>query len=246
MSGGSVHLGRLGAGLDHFGQHLALLRGIALHRLNQIGNEVGAALILVQHLAPSGLGLLLQRGDGVDAAAGKRQPGDRQSQRTDENARTRTRRCQHDSLPEQPKNRFGNGCIEGAVRRQGLLPDGTLALMRPQICAPVWRRARGPVPTVARMEQGPSLLATVQSRSRAAYGRRGRIFLHDAESCTGPWRKTPGPREIFDGRPQMLGNQKALVAKFVSLTYCDSRGKRCAAEEQFRRMTVRTSTGRAS
>ena len=35
------------------------------------------------------------------------------------------------------QNRFGNGCIEGAVRRQGLLPDGTLALMRPQICAPV-------------------------------------------------------------------------------------------------------------
>ena len=59
MSGGSVHLRRLGAGLDHVGQHLALLRGIALHRLDQIGNEVGAALILVQHLAPSGLGPLL-------------------------------------------------------------------------------------------------------------------------------------------------------------------------------------------
>jgi hypothetical protein len=31
-------------------------------------------------------------------------------------------------------------------------------------------------------------------------------------------------REIFDERPQMLGNRKALLAKFVSLTYRDSRG----------------------
>ena len=116
------HLRRLGAGLDHLGQHLALLRGIALHRLDQIGNEVGAALILVQHLAPGGLGPLLQGGDGVDAAAGERQSGDRQSQRTDEDARTRTRQCQHDSLPEQPKTTSATGVLRGRTVRQGLLP----------------------------------------------------------------------------------------------------------------------------
>jgi hypothetical protein len=47
MSGRDLNLRRLGAGLDHFGQDLAFLGGIALDRLNQIGNEVGAALILV-------------------------------------------------------------------------------------------------------------------------------------------------------------------------------------------------------
>src|SRR6185436_3400924 len=83
-------------------------------------------------------------------------------------------------------------CIEGAVPRQGLSPHRTLALIRPQIYALLWGRVRGPVPTVARMEQGPSLLATVQCRSRALHGRRGWIFLHDAESCTGPRKKSWG------------------------------------------------------
>ena len=69
--GRDLHLRRLGARLGHLGQHLALLRGVALHRLDEIGDEVGAALILVQHLAPGRLGLLLQRGDGVDAAAAR-------------------------------------------------------------------------------------------------------------------------------------------------------------------------------
>ena len=67
----NLHLRRLGARLDDVGQHLAFLRGIAFDRLHQVGDEVGATLILVQHLAPSRLGLLLQRGNGVDAAAGE-------------------------------------------------------------------------------------------------------------------------------------------------------------------------------
>ena len=74
----------------------------------------------------------------------------------------------------------------------------------------------GPVPTVARMEQGPSLFATVCSAVRVpAHGRRGRIFLHDAELYGTP-EKEPRPREFFDGRPQMLGNQKALLAKLLA------------------------------
>ena len=58
--GRNLHLRRLGARLDDLGQHLAFLSGIALHRLDQIGDEVGAALILVQDLAPRGLGLFLE------------------------------------------------------------------------------------------------------------------------------------------------------------------------------------------
>jgi len=33
------------------------------------------------------------------------------------------------------RNRFGNGCIEGAIAKQGLLPDVGPALMQPQIYA---------------------------------------------------------------------------------------------------------------
>ena len=69
--GVDLDLARLGAGLDHRGQDLALLRGIALHRLHQIRDQVGAALILVLHLGPGGFRLFLQRRHVVVAAAGQ-------------------------------------------------------------------------------------------------------------------------------------------------------------------------------
>ena len=124
MSGGSVTCVALARASTTSVSTLLFLRGVALHRLDQVGNEVGAALILVQHLAPGGLGLLLQGWDGVDAAAGKRQPSDRQSQRTDEDARTRTRQCQHDSLPEQPKTASATGVLAGRSGSKGFCRCG--------------------------------------------------------------------------------------------------------------------------
>ena len=56
-----LNLRRLRPRLDHLGQHLPLLPGEAPHRLHQIWDQLGAALVLVLHLAPGGLGLLLER-----------------------------------------------------------------------------------------------------------------------------------------------------------------------------------------
>ena len=53
--------------------NLAFLRGVALHGLDQIGNEIGAALVLVEHIRPLRLGGLLEARDVVDAAARQQQ-----------------------------------------------------------------------------------------------------------------------------------------------------------------------------
>jgi hypothetical protein len=45
-----LDLACLGAGLGHLRQHLAFLRRIALHRLDEIGNQVGPTLVLVLHV----------------------------------------------------------------------------------------------------------------------------------------------------------------------------------------------------
>ena len=45
--------------------------GVALDRLDQIGDQVGPALILVLDLAPGGFGMFLPGRDLVHAAAGK-------------------------------------------------------------------------------------------------------------------------------------------------------------------------------
>jgi hypothetical protein len=70
------HLRRLGARFDHGIERVLLVRGIALDRVDQIGDEIGAALVLIQHLAPCGLGVFLSRRDGVVAAAGKQRQHD--------------------------------------------------------------------------------------------------------------------------------------------------------------------------
>jgi hypothetical protein len=54
-----LHRARLGARVGHADEHVALLRGVALHGLHEVGNQVGAALVLVQHLGPRGLHLLV-------------------------------------------------------------------------------------------------------------------------------------------------------------------------------------------
>ena len=70
----------LGARLGHFDQHGFLLLGIALHRRDEVGDEVGAALIIGLEVAPFGVDLLLGGGDAVDAAAGEAERGERRKQ----------------------------------------------------------------------------------------------------------------------------------------------------------------------
>src|SRR5262245_4384947 len=68
-----LHLGRARPRVGHLFQDLPFLRGVALHGLDQIGNEIGAALILVEHLRPLRLGAFLIARNVVDAAAREQQ-----------------------------------------------------------------------------------------------------------------------------------------------------------------------------
>src|SRR6516162_6911691 len=68
-----LHLGRARSRVGHLFQHLPFLGGVALHGLDQVGNEIGAALILVEHLRPLRLGALLVAWNVVDAAAREQQ-----------------------------------------------------------------------------------------------------------------------------------------------------------------------------
>src|SRR6185312_3832781 len=73
-------LRRLGARLDHGLQRVLFVAGIAFDRLDQIGDEVGAALVLVLHFAEGGLGVFLVGRDRVEAAAGKQRQHERHHQ----------------------------------------------------------------------------------------------------------------------------------------------------------------------
>src|SRR6266540_6814772 len=68
-----LHLGRARSRIDDLFQHLPLLRGVALHGLDQVGNEIGAALVLVERLRPLRLGAFLVARNVVDAAAREQQ-----------------------------------------------------------------------------------------------------------------------------------------------------------------------------
>ncbi|MCY1415015.1 hypothetical protein D9M71_304820 [compost metagenome] len=71
--------GRLGPGFYDRGQGFLLLLGVAFDRFDQIGNQVGAALVLVLHLGPGRFYLLVIVGDVVDPATGQ-QAGKHQQQ----------------------------------------------------------------------------------------------------------------------------------------------------------------------
>ena len=74
-------LGRGGAGLRHPDQHRAFLRGIAFDRGDEVGDQVGAALVLRLNLGPLGLHLFVLRRDGVVTAGAQAQRhGDDQKQ----------------------------------------------------------------------------------------------------------------------------------------------------------------------
>ena len=70
----------IGAGLRDLDQHAAFLLGIALHRLDQVGDEVGAALIVGLQVAPLGVDLLLGGRNAVEPAAGEAERGKRSKQ----------------------------------------------------------------------------------------------------------------------------------------------------------------------
>src|SRR6185295_19509467 len=94
---GQLDPARIGAGLGDRDQDAALLLGIALHRLDEIGNEVGAALIIGLEVAPGRVNLLLRGRDAVEPAAGEAERGERCKQ-------TKTAKCGHRTLQ-------GNGAL---------------------------------------------------------------------------------------------------------------------------------------
>ena len=69
--GVQLHAAGIGARLRHLDQDGAFLLGVALHRLDEVGNQVGAALIVGLQVAPLGVDLLLGGGDAVEAATGE-------------------------------------------------------------------------------------------------------------------------------------------------------------------------------
>jgi hypothetical protein len=75
-------LRRLRARLDDAGQRLLLVRRVAFDDLHQVGDQVGAALVLVGHLGEGRVDRVLLLGNGLDAAAGAgRAQAKHQSQR---------------------------------------------------------------------------------------------------------------------------------------------------------------------
>ena len=78
-----------------------------------------SALVLVQNLTPGGLGLFLQRGNGVDAAAGEQNPGEQHATRAGHTARSRPRQSQHDILLEMPKSPSKTGVLRACPRSKG-------------------------------------------------------------------------------------------------------------------------------
>ena len=58
---------------DH---HRRLMGGIALHRADQVGHQVGAPLVLVEHFRPGGFHLFVAGLHGVVAAAAEQQGED--------------------------------------------------------------------------------------------------------------------------------------------------------------------------
>lgn len=79
------------------------------------------------------------------------------------------------------------------------------------------------------MEQTPTLFASPRRNLRAGSLAVRPDFPPRCRELCVVRRRARIRVEIFDERPQILGNRKALLAKFVSLTYRDSRGKRHVA-----------------
>ena len=77
--GVEVNRGRLGARLGDLNKDVLFLLGEALNGRDQVGNEVGAALILVLNLGPGSVSRLLLGRDDIVAAGGNRNCDKRQN-----------------------------------------------------------------------------------------------------------------------------------------------------------------------
>jgi len=62
------------------------MRGISLHGLDQVWDQVRPTLILIQHLAPCRLGVFFRGRDGVVAATGKHGQEKRQDKESGQGA----------------------------------------------------------------------------------------------------------------------------------------------------------------
>ena len=183
-----LHLRRLGARLDHVGQHRALLIGEALDGLDQVGDEVGAPLVLVQHLRPRRLGVLLVGGDRVDAAAGERK-AERDEQRiaAEGAGEAKRRRVSHDErASEEAATRPFVLCIRvrGARKVAGASPGFTepfIACRAATLMLRPPRRLRR-VPMVAIFARHGEA-GSLSWRLRAVRGRRGKSGQHAQFDC---------------------------------------------------------------
>src|SRR5262249_55620351 len=96
-----LDLACLGACLGHLRQHLALLRRIALHCLDQIGNQIGTTLVLVLHIRPLRLRAFVIGRDVVDTTARKQQSGE-QGEKWDAGATQDAYQMAHATPPHDP------------------------------------------------------------------------------------------------------------------------------------------------
>ena len=71
--GAGLDRGGTGAGLNHFAQGVLLKLGLAFDGAHQVGHQVRAALVLVQHLGPAGFDLFVAALQAVVAAAAQGQ-----------------------------------------------------------------------------------------------------------------------------------------------------------------------------
>jgi len=68
--------------LGHLSQDVLFMRGIALDHVDEVGDQIGPTLILIDHLGPGGLDLLVLLLKRVVAAAG--QEAERKKQESEE------------------------------------------------------------------------------------------------------------------------------------------------------------------
>ncbi len=115
--------GGLGAGLDHLGQGLLLEVGLALDGADDVGDQVGAALVLVQHLRPRGLDLLVQALEVVVAAAGEQQRRQQGQQRSEASGDVHAA-----SFANQGPN--ANSALADGYRALGVRGSGPLRTVR--------------------------------------------------------------------------------------------------------------------
>ncbi len=125
IRGINMHLRRLGACLGHLNQHILLLLGVTLNGCDKVWNEVGAALIIVLHLRPFGLGIFLQ-GRNLIVAAGRNWK--REQNDEEKSAQTRNRRHHKGLVIKIERLTLRRGLSQGSHRRVNWVTAATPAI----------------------------------------------------------------------------------------------------------------------